>query len=101
SSASTYRWRNVENPSYRDDDFDRDLYQCTRLATLHPEWRSQRDMFPVPLTPEEGIAESCLHYRGWRKERSTGGSSARPIPGARRPPLPTTGSTGSRPSLTP
>ena len=58
---------NFENPSLTEKDFDRDLYRCTRAATLHREWRSERDVFPVQLDPFEGFAEGCLRYLGWRK----------------------------------
>jgi hypothetical protein len=60
------RWGNVTDPSLGERDFDRDLYQCTRFVTLHPEYRSQRDI-PVEWERYEGIAETCLYERGWRK----------------------------------
>ena len=68
-SASNPRWQNRDNPSLGQRDFDHDLYECTRQAKLHPEWRSPRDMPSATLDPFEGYAEECLKYRGWQKLR--------------------------------
>ena len=63
-STST-RYRNVQNPSYGQVDFDRDWYQCKRENT-HTKASVAGAYGTAEMTTDYSMAESCMRARGWQ-----------------------------------
>jgi len=59
-------WRNFQQPSHGQLEFDRDSYQCRRENT-HRATRVVGGVLSAEMETNQEMVDSCMRARGWRK----------------------------------